>query len=343
MNERTSNDDFRRGAHSLQALREATADICDVRSSESDDEFRVDSATIPFDNALLIQSHASALEYHRTPKHVAHGGMDQYHVTLCLDGQMEFSSGRRNAVMQPGDVCLIDMAQANRTVLAGDVRGGPSRLLALILPRSALAPLLASPDSATASLVSRDNLHGQLLADQLFAFSLPRAEIQPRQSAVAAFAGLVATAVGSARDAESVAERGARDSLIASIKRHIGANLQTETVSADKLCRRFQISRATLYRLFESDGGLWRYVQEQRLNRAFMRLISPASRRDRLIDLAMDCHFSSDATFVRAFRRQFGLTPGEVRRLAGVGAQQRATDAPAAPEALTWFRRAAQN
>jgi AraC-like DNA-binding protein len=36
----------------------------------------------------------------------------------------------------------------------------------------------------------------------------------------------------------------------------------------------------------------------------------------RIIDIAVECCFSSDATFIRAFRRQFGITPGEVRELA---------------------------
>jgi AraC-like DNA-binding protein len=35
-----------------------------------------------------------------------------------------------------------------------------------------------------------------------------------------------------------------------------------------------------------------------------------------LIDIAVECRFSSDATFIRAFRRQFGITPGDVRELA---------------------------
>ncbi|WP_245322073.1 helix-turn-helix transcriptional regulator [Bradyrhizobium sp. LTSPM299] len=84
---------------------------------------------------------------------------------------------------------------------------------------------------------------------------------------------------------------------------------------ADDLCRRFELSRASLYRLFEADGGLARYIQEQRLDRALRLLVSPSSRGNRLIDLALDLQFSSDSSFVRAFRRHFGITPGEVREL----------------------------
>ena len=90
--------------------------------------------------------------------------------------------------------------------------------------------------------------------------------------------------------------------------------------------------RAGLYRLFGPDGGLARYVQEQRLNRALRLLASPASRGKRLIDLAVDFRFSSDSTFVRAFRRQFGRTPGEIMELAE--AWRRETDASPAPHDL---------
>lgn len=100
------------------------------------------------------------------------------------------------------------------------------------------------------------------------------------------------------------------------IKRHIAANLESPSLALDDLCHRFEISRASLYRLFEADGGLAHYIQEQRLNRALMLLVSPASRSTRLIDLALSLRFSSDSSFVRAFRRRFGSTPGEIRELA---------------------------
>src|SRR5262249_59167918 len=94
-------------------------------------------------------------------------------------------------------------------------------------------------------------------------------------------------------------------------------------LAAADLCRRFHIPRASLYRLFEADGGLARYVQEQRLNRALIWLIAPEANGKRLVDIALDLQFSSDSTFVRAFRRRFGLTPGELRDLAEAWLRER--------------------
>lgn len=103
------------------------------------------------------------------------------------------------------------------------------------------------------------------------------------------------------------------------IKRHIAANLETGALAAHDLCRRFHISRASLYRLFEADGGPARYVQGQRLNRALTLLVSPASRDRRLIDLAVDLQFSSDSTFIaRSADNSVSLPRGQgvVRRVA---------------------------
>jgi AraC-like DNA-binding protein len=155
-------------------------------------------------------------------------------------------------------------------------------------------------------------LEGRLMSEQLLA--LRRGD--PLHAAGAAVAGLVAKAAGHGHNAGPAASNTARARLRAAVKRHIEANLLSEAICAAALCRRFRLSRASLYRLFEPEGGLVHYVQERRLQRAFQRLISPAGGEIRMIDLAIDYHFSSDNTFIRAFRRRFGLTPGKVRALA---------------------------
>ncbi|MBK5959811.1 AraC family transcriptional regulator [Rhodoplanes elegans] len=313
MSERSS--DPGRGESALQAMRAVTADICSVAPLGAPEEFQVSSVTAATGNGLLVESVSTALEYDRTPAHIARGGIDHFQITLCLRGGMHFTSGRREAVLGRGDVCLIDMAQPNRTVLSGGADGGATtRLVSIIVPRSVMAPRLAHPDSATASLLPGGGRAAQLLGSQLSA--LRDGPSPESRAAVEAMADIVAGAVGSAAEVDGAVDRADRHLVLAMIKRHIEAHLDTEPLTAEDLCRRFQMSRAGLYRLFEAEGGLARHVQEQRLNLALRRLAAPASRNRRLIDLALDLRFSGDSTFVRAFRRRFGLTPGEVRGLA---------------------------
>ncbi|APG08064.1 AraC-like DNA-binding protein [Bradyrhizobium elkanii] len=315
MNETMPADIPGRGVDALRQLRAMTADICDVVPLTTEDDFHVTTVTMMTRNALLVDTRATDQEYDRTPAHVARGAMDHFQITLCVEGEMRFSSGRREVTMGPGAICLIDMAQPNRTVLRGG--GSRTRLMAIILQRAMLAPRLAHPDSATATLLPSNHPHTRLLASHYAALTLPaEPEAGSAEATIDAIADIVAAAAGGTADIAAGVERAERHLYLAMIKRRIADNLETDALTADELCRHFQISRATLYRLFEADGGLSHYVREQRLNLAFRQLISPSAEDTRLIDLAVGMRFSSDSTFIRAFRRKFGLTPGELRELA---------------------------
>lgn len=322
MSESKAAPDFRRGADALKQLRALTTAVCDVIPLTAEDDFQIFSTTIMAGNALLVDTRTTALEYDRTAVHVARGGLDHYQVTLCLQGEIRFSSGRREVALRPGDIGLFDMAQPSRTVLLG-AGDDHNRLMALILQRAVLAPRLAYPDSATASFLPASHHHARVLASQFAAlWQVPAAEADSLNATIDSMVDLVAAAVGRAADAEGDVERAERHLYRAMIKRHIAANLESSLAAAD-LCRRFQIPRASLYRLFEADGGLARYVREQRLNRALILLIAPTAQGRRLIDIALDLRFSSDSTFVRAFRRKFGLTPGEIRELSEAWLRER--------------------
>jgi len=319
LNGSTAADIPGRGPEALAQLRAMTADICEVIPHTAEDDFHVTTVTMMTRNALLIDTRVTDQDYDRTPAHVARGVMDHFQITLCVEGQMRFSSGRREVTLRPGDIVLIDMAQPNRTELRGG--GGRTRLTTIILQRAMLAPRLAHPDAATATLLPSDHPHARLLASHYAALALPHESAAETwaghaEATVEAIADLVAAAAGGTAEIVAGLERAERHLYLTMIKRRIASNLETDALTSEELCRHFHISRATLYRLFETEGGLAHYVREQRLNLAFRRLLSPSAQDGRLIELAVDMRFSSDSTFIRAFRRKFGLTPGELRELA---------------------------
>src|SRR5690349_2814883 len=91
----------------------------------------------------------------------------------------------------------------------------------------------------------------------------------------------------------------------------------------DNLLKRFTIAdvaRAAGYsahhycRLFHSLTGdsVMGYARKRRLTVAAQLL--PNGAKVRLIDLALDCGFESQAAFTRAFKRHFGVPPSAVRK-----------------------------
>ena len=76
--------------------------------------------------------------------------------------------------------------------------------------------------------------------------------------------------------------------------------------------RELGISRSRLYRLFEPYGGVVHYIQHRRLLDAHAVLADPDDHR-RILDIAEEHGFTDGAEFSRAFKREFGYSPSDVR------------------------------
>lgn len=100
--------------------------------------------------------------------------------------------------------------------------------------------------------------------------------------------------------------------LIAEIDRCIRAR-EGETLTLAHLARLLDCSQSQVSHKFHALTGtsLRDFVQARR-----PALALPAVRdgEQRLLDIALDCGFSSQEAFTRAFRAAYGITPGEYRR-----------------------------
>lgn len=114
----------------------------------------------------------------------------------------------------------------------------------------------------------------------------------------------------------SLARERPRRAALESLKRLVQQHLNSPTLSAEFVCARSGWSRATVYRLFEVEGGLARYIRKRHLLDALRELTTGQPSRLRILDLALAHQFASEASFNRAFRRAFGIPPGKVRDLA---------------------------
>jgi AraC-like DNA-binding protein len=84
------------------------------------------------------------------------------------------------------------------------------------------------------------------------------------------------------------------------------------------LCREAATSRSQLYRLLEEEGGVARYIQRRRLSESFAILCDARSNLP-IGEIAETLCFSDASSFSRAFRREFGMSPGEVRSASYAG------------------------
>jgi AraC-like DNA-binding protein len=113
------------------------------------------------------------------------------------------------------------------------------------------------------------------------------------------------------------------------IVRHVRATLQDRNLSVRAVAARFGISPRTLHELFaEGEESFGRMVRRARLRRCAELLADPGCTCP-VAEVGAQFGFADAASFGRAFRREFGTTPGEVRRSRSLPADGGPGDPPA--------------
>lgn len=107
--------------------------------------------------------------------------------------------------------------------------------------------------------------------------------------------------------------------LMERVRQAVRRNLRSPTLGPDKLCREAATSRSQLYRLLEGEGGVARYIKRRRLSESFA-LLCDVKNDVSIANVAEMLCFADSSTFSRAFRREFGMSPKEVRALSYAGA-----------------------
>jgi AraC-like DNA-binding protein len=298
----------------FQRYCELTADLCDVTMLGDVADFQVATTTWHLAGALLIENRTSALKYDRTSLHVGRG-IDHFQVALYISGGAEFVQAEQVLHQRAGDVSIIDMAQPNQT-RERPGKDGAATVLTCMLPRVLVSPVASGViPLPPISVFGHDTAFGRLLGDFLLGLRRCSCDLTYGQSqaSVQALVQLVLGGSGHSASVSAPTHR-SKQALHGEVKRFIEKNLGSDSLGVESLCRRFAISRASLYRLFGSTSPA-SYIQQRRLQRAFAMLISPAFQSWRILDVALECQFAGDAAFIRAFRREFGLTPGDAREL----------------------------
>jgi AraC-like DNA-binding protein len=106
--------------------------------------------------------------------------------------------------------------------------------------------------------------------------------------------------------------------LRARVRQVIRDHIASAALTPARICRLAGVSRSHLYRLFEAEGGVARYVQSLRLRLALDALTRTEPQRP-ILAVAESLGFYDASAFSRAFRREFGVTPSEARAATAAG------------------------
>lgn len=244
----------------------------------------------------------------RSAAFIRRDGMDNYSFNLRDAGSVRGEMDGRPVFVQPGDILVVDQARPyHREIQAGDA-------VTLLVARDMLPSLPSSVHGTIFSGGISQLLDSYLrsLLDKIGTLSQSEAlhAEQATLSLVKAMLSPTAQEISNARNE-------LLSTLYVKIKEYIRQNLESPDLSPDRICKEIGISRSSLYRLFEQDGGVANYIRKRRLLAIHRALMSPESPRHRIGDLAYRYGFNSNTQLSRAFKLEFGHAPSETRVVAG--------------------------
>ena len=264
---------------------------------------------IPFGGLLVGTTTFNQQTYHRNQRLVVQTGLDQYLLQLFTAGSLNGHCDGHAISVLAGDICIFDLARVASTVVT------PGQTISMILPRGPL-------DQANRGR----SLHGtvlragepmtRVLTDLLMGLPTVAASMTNQETLAVEDAMLRLLAAGAARHELDALPHSLALSQVFKQQAlaFIDANLYERTLSPDALVRRFQISRAYLYRMFAADGGVAKVIRDKRLDASYRAILRNTRGAQSITDIAFQLGFSNSSQFARAFRTRFAMTPTEARQ-----------------------------
>ncbi|SIT41597.1 Transcriptional regulator, AraC family [Paraburkholderia ribeironis] len=231
---------------------------------------------------------------------------------VAVEGTLETGTGlypKRTALQSTPGILALDMNQPMRMTRSA------CRVLAFFLPRELVESVLPEAESIHGSVVDYRSPLGRLIPGHLanLCKQLPTMSPHDAYDAIHTCAMLIAAAFGKDKGLSGNARAAARTAMFATARRYIDANLGQPDLTLENVLAVSQLSRPTLYRLFESEGGLAAYIRNRRLREAADEL--HRYPRKAIVEVAYGLGFNSASDFNRAFRRAYDMSPSDFRTL----------------------------
>jgi AraC-like DNA-binding protein len=227
-------------------------------------------------------------------------GFDHFMLTLIESGEYEVDWSNGFAVIAPGTLILLDMTRPMRS------RARNARLITMSIARE----LVTTADARELHGLVLAEADAGMLADFLVSLRNRVATLSP--AAALAVTQVLAGLLVLALEQRGMGWHAGDLSSGASVRRLIERRLSDPEFGPEKLVVESGLSRATLYRLVDGEGGLGAHIRRRRLDRVRMALADPKDPRP-FAAIARSAGFRSESQCSHVFLAEFGVRPGSYR------------------------------
>ncbi|MBA4034637.1 MAG: hypothetical protein C0480_08575 [Bradyrhizobium sp.] len=297
----------------LEAWRDWYAGSFEVGPLDASDRgFAGDSEVWKLDGMALVSVSAPPLRAMRTKSLIRRDPTDHWVITIGKRAATGLMLERDQTSVPAGVPFVLSLGEFSANQRDLDDR------LQLNIVRDKFGALAPALDAARGRIVNTPL--GGMLAEyiRLLERQLPGLTDEAAKGLPQAIAAMVAACIAPSVDRVTSAHEQISATLKEKARRCIQRNLRSPHLGANMLCRELGMSRSSLYRLLEAEGGVERYIQYHRMAESFAQLSDPFNTQP-IVVIADELGMLDPSSFSRAFRRQFGISPIDVREAARAG------------------------
>lgn len=288
--------------HHFEVFHDTTAPLFDTAPIGDVGAFRALATDYMVDDVGISRVRYDPQVLRRTPRHVKFGMSNVLAVQLYHAGRLRGSVSDDYVLdLDRHGVGVVDLAEPFAALAdAADVTwvGIPKERLGALAERQ-------PPTVSLSHTSSRGRVLAAAVRDIWARLGTARADDAP------ILAAEIVETVSSVLDPGATAPPD--HGLLPAMKEYIATNLDDLDLGPETLIDAFYYSRSSVYRLFEEDGGVARYIRDQRLLRCFEDLTRPTKLPRHISDSAVRWGFDNPSHFNRLFKARFGVPPSEVR------------------------------
>jgi AraC-like DNA-binding protein len=272
------------------------------------------------DRSLLFAREYGGIRHIRDER-VARDGFDHFVLHHVVSGEMRGGPIGKPITVKAGETLLLDTRRA--------MEGGATSvsLVTISLAREAMLAAIGSAEDLHGYRIGvrEGALLGSLLRELVAQAShlLPGAHAAITRTLVDLLSVAVHPAGATGRSDFYRQDHVRREA----VRRVIETHIATADFSVQEIIGLTGLSRASLYRLFEPQGGVARFIQLCRLQHLRGRLDDRACDGQAIAELAPQSGFSGESHAGRLFKQVFGVSPGVYRAASIRGAQAPSVEA----------------
>jgi AraC-like DNA-binding protein len=297
----------------LDAWRDWYAGSFEVAPLDASDRgFAGQSEVWKLDGMALVSVSAPPLRAMRTKSLIRRDPTDHWVITIGKCAATSLTLEKDQALVPAGAPFVLSLGEFSASQRDLDDR------LQLNIARDKFSTLAPALDAARGRTLSTPL--GGMLSEyiRLLERQLPGFADEDVRRLPQAVAAMVAACVAPSVDRTAAAHAQISATLKDKARRCIIRNLRSPHLGSSILCRELGMSRSSLYRLLEAEGGVKQYIQHHRLAESFAQLSDPSNTQPITV-IADELGMLDPSSFSRAFRRRFGISPTDVREAARAG------------------------